>query len=191
MTEAGAIILGASVSALVTVLVVVVQHRLQQRHDRQRATAERLAQFGEASYVTYLAVSRLALAPMDSKPDHSDVLTPIRGPLTALILRDDEQLVIAAHAIHRELLRLRDVGEASTWAKHDWWTERSHYSDLVEDFHQRARVHLGARPLGKSLEWGPASRPASLPTPGGLPEPSATGEVGKVALASQETSRSS
>lgn len=191
MTEAGAIILGASVSAMVTVLVVVVQHRLQQRHDRQRATAERPAQFGEASYVTYLAVSRLAQATMSSKPDHPDVLAAIRGPLTAVILRDDEQLVTAAHAIHRELLRLRDAGAASTWAKNDWWTERSHYTNLIEDFHQRARVHLGAKPLGKSLEWGPASRPPGLPTPGGMPDPSGADEARKVALASQETTRSS
>ena len=87
--------------------------------------------------------------------------------------------------------RLRDVGEASTWAKHDWWTERSHYSELVEDFHQRARVHLGAKPLGKSLEWGPASRPTSLPAPGGTPEPSGADGAGEAASASQETARSS
>jgi hypothetical protein len=120
-----------------------------------------------ASYATVLAIGALARAPMSSK-DHVDEAIcgaeeeALNASLTRLHLFEDDDILLAATEIDRELTRLPELARSKKWTRAEWRFKRNQLSDLTLQFEAIARRKLRSRRL--------SSLP-SLYAPGGFDGP--------------------
>lgn len=69
MNSAAAVILGAVISGVIGVLVVIVQQRLSRQHELDVARIRRLSEFSAAGWAGTLVIGDLARAPLAQKAE--------------------------------------------------------------------------------------------------------------------------
>jgi hypothetical protein len=160
MNSAVAIILGAAISGIVGVLVVLLQQRLVRQHELDSAKEARLSEFSAAGWAATLIISELARAPMEQKYDiensaHFQALTDrFNSVLAQIQLLDDGAIYAAAHRVDACLVALHHKARTAQATREDWRTkQRAELSVAVAEYQRVARRALGARPLPGLEPW--------------------------------------
>jgi len=147
-----AIIIGATVSAVVALAVVFVESLLSRRHERRKLAADRLAEYSASAHAALIRIGGIVRASIDGKEaarsrsmlDASDRLNNL---LSSIMILDSDAVVRAAVAIDRELTRLEHAAMRQVWSRNDWLRQREELSTLVDGFQRAARNYLDAGPL--------------------------------------------
>ncbi|OKI84554.1 hypothetical protein [Micromonospora sp. CB01531] len=145
MSQAAAIIVGAAISGIIGVLVVVTQQWLTHHHDKQNARVGRLCDFMAAGWALSLALGRLAHAPGEQKAktqEHerlSELLDRFNACMAQVQLLESGDLYIAAHRLDRALAELVGAARDHQYSTTDWRLRRAAATEAVEAFHRAAR----------------------------------------------------
>lgn len=171
MNNTVAIVLGAFISGMVGVLVVIVQQRLARQHELDTARARRLGEFSAAGWAATLSVSALARAPLDQKAEieEAEALQSIadrfNSALAQIQLLDTGDVYVAAHNVDACLVRLiRDAGSGQFDAD-AWRAKRAKLAQAVAEYQRAARKVLGSpsapqlisRPSPQAESEGPSA----------------------------------
>jgi hypothetical protein len=152
----------------VSVLVLLLQQYLSRGHERQQATARRLADFSAASWSLTLELGRFARAPMEEKAARETELERhgdrTRAALALIQLLDDNTVYRAAAEVYHQLFELHNAGRERVWTREDWREARRPLSRAVVAFQSASRSALGSSTIDlavRGAEPGAASGAAS------------------------------
>lgn len=153
MNQALAVIIGATISACVTVLVVGVQHILQGRRDARERASIRLADFYTTAHALALRIGDLARSPAEEKSRvRAQIRDELAGRINSIVssihLHDDDIIIEIAYRIDRDLVDLTDRAEEKVWTREHWRVERTGLSHNMDLFLMESRRALGVRQLG-------------------------------------------
>ncbi len=167
INQAIAVIIGATISACVTILVVGVQHFLTGRRHELEKSAERFSSFYTTAHKLALRIGDLARAPMDDKnlirdKIRDELADTFNSMISSIHLHDAHNLVEICYLIDSELISLTNTAMEAVWTREDWRRERSKPSDYLDVFANEARRYLNRKPLG-------LLRPRRLPLPNSNP----------------------
>ena len=158
MNDSAAVIVGASISALVAVGVVAFQFFLERSRQAQADRAARLHHFLASSFTVGTAIGQIAMADTHTKAQveasmrsaHEDSLNQ---HFASLRLQEGTDVVEAATNIERELTRLTRIANSQKWQPTEWRPQRATLSSLTHDFESIARRRLGGKPLTAELTF--------------------------------------
>lgn len=148
MSEAVAIIVGSTVSAVVALAVVFVQSLLERRSHRRDETSNRLAEFAAASYAAAVRTRSIAVASMNDKDStfeseiFNDSADRVNDVLAKIVILDSPDTIRAAIAVDRELSRLDRVAMSRVWSDGAWRSERRKLGDMIDSFQRTSRQEL-------------------------------------------------
>jgi hypothetical protein len=168
VTDAAAIIVGASISAIVAMIVVGLQHRLERLASAKDARAERLARFMGASHEIVLGLGDVARAPDAEKKAlltrlEMDQRVRINQALAELRLLEEADVVEDAMRLDRELVRQARLAEKEVWSPEDWRGQRDSLDPLVKAYETTSRAALKFEALPDEITAPPADAQHSPP----------------------------
>jgi hypothetical protein len=155
VNDATAILVGASISAVVAIVAVAVQHALARRALLAEQRSARLAACLAAAQDLNVAIGRVArLAPGVKAEAYDLVVTTVstrfNERLAAVLLLDNDKVVQSAFAVDQALMELTRLCFAKAWGPEEWRAQRRVVSDLTHAFQIEARRALGSRALAHS-----------------------------------------
>lgn len=151
MSDAVAIVLGAAVSGLVGILVVVLQQRLEHKRESATAHAARLAEFSAAAWGVWDDLGPLALA-----ADKEAVRTALgtreawdrfNASFAQMQLLEARTLYDSATAVQHEFVRCKRLARDQIWESDDWRPIRDPLYAAMVEFERLARKALGSEAL--------------------------------------------
>ena len=148
MTDSAAIVVAASISAVVAMIVVGLQYQLERSRRAKDARAERLARFMGTSHEIVLGLGDVARAPEAEKKAlltrlEMDQRVRINQALAELRLQEKHEVVREAKALDFELVRLTRLVEEKVWSPEDWRGQRDGLDVLVKASETTGREALG------------------------------------------------
>lgn len=159
MIGAAAVVLGALISGMVGVLVVIVQQRLAGRHELEMAKAHRLGELSAAGWATTLALGDLARAPLAEKVEveqserFQSLMDRFNSALAQIQLLDDGDVYAAAHAVDECLVHLLYEARAGVADRPSWRAKRADLGKAVATYQRAARAALGSAALREPEPW--------------------------------------
>lgn len=152
MNDAVAVIIGATISACVTLLVVGTQHFLERRRNLRENASNRFSDFHTASHTLAIRIGDMAKCKIGEKTiNRKQIRDELADRFNSLIstiqLHDSHDLIEIVFEIDEELVRLTDVAEKQEWTRENWRTERQNLSDLLDVFLVESRKILGVSQL--------------------------------------------
>lgn len=158
VTDSAAVIVGASISALVAMIVVGLQHQLERSRRARDARAARLARFMAASHAIVLGLGDVARAPEAEKKAlmirlKTDQEDRINQALAELRLLEQQPVVDVAIELDRELTRLTPIAKKQMWSPEDWRSQRDPLDLLVKAYETTGRQALGYPALRQTGSW--------------------------------------
>jgi hypothetical protein len=142
-------LLASSISAVVAMAVVGLQHSLERRRQQRADRAERLGAFFAASHAVALSLGTLARAPLSEKERIEagslvELADRMNSRFAQVRLLEDREVMAAATLMDRELVRLTDEARTKQWSRADWREARAELSRVTNDYQTVARAKLGA-----------------------------------------------
>jgi hypothetical protein len=157
-----ALILGATVSAIVALFVLIIQHHLERRAISRARTVERFSRFSSAAHEIGVALGDLAVA---GAPDKAQAYAEVRlrllglfnELLAAVMIEDSDEIVMTARIIDADLGVLASKARQHAWTYADWLEQRQGLTSHLADFHVVARVATRRKALSQSLQYAAPS----------------------------------
>jgi len=154
VNDAAAVLLGSSISAIVAMIVVGLQHSLERRRQERAERADRLGAFFAASHAVAIGIQTLARASVDDKVAveaniRATLSDRFNSRLAQLRLLEDCDVVVAAAMIDRELMHQTDMARTVKWDDPEWRDTRNELNRLTDVYESVARRRLGKRSLEK------------------------------------------
>ena len=154
MSDANAIIIGATISSGVAILAVGVQHGLERRRLRLGEAAIRIAEFTSLSHALILrlgGLARLEIGAKEYPASFWDLGDRFNTVLASVKLLDKEAIVVCAHRIDRELVRIEHLAKSRVYSDEEWRSERAPLSEMVVELQREARKVLGSPKLSRDV----------------------------------------
>jgi hypothetical protein len=152
VTESAAVLVGASISAIVAMIVVGLQHQLERSRRAKEARAERLARFMAASHAIVLGLGDAAQAPKAEKKAlltrlETDQRDRINQAFAELRLLEKQPVITAATNLRGELVKLTKLAKTDVWSDEDWPNQRALLETRVTDYVTVGRKALRSKAL--------------------------------------------
>lgn len=152
MDTSAAVLVGSVISAIVAMVVVALQYVLERRRQSVAERAGRLGDFLAASFATAVGIEEIARASMRNKSGaeakvRSSIEDRLNSCLTRLRLFEEEDVVVAATYLERELTRITGLAREQVWSRAEWREQRSELSRLTREYENIARQKLGRKRL--------------------------------------------
>ena len=155
-----AVVVGAVISGVIGVSIVLLQQWIQHRRDTRNETARRLASFSAACWVTTLDLGGLARASGDEKARldlaMADNRNAVLEAMAQIQILDDQQVYDAAIQVDRELTQLLHIARTETLTREQWRERRAFLTPAVLRFQADARRALRKRKIELQLPSGDA-----------------------------------
>ena len=145
MLESLALVIGAAISAVVALVVVQRQHRLERDAGQHQRRSEQLAQYFAAAHAAVLAIGELARAPMVAKAALNakfleGTTDRVNTGLAQLRLLEPSVVVDAAMSLDRSMVDLHKKSRAQQWTSEEW---RMQQQDLTQSSSRSSRASCG------------------------------------------------
>lgn len=150
VSNAAAVVVGATISGVIGILVIVTQQSLVRRHELSAARIARLSDFAAQAWTLTLVISQLARAPLSEKQEILDSrrilesTDAFNSAMAKIQLLESGDVFVAAHAIDRCLVYLTREARSRQFDREEWKLLRSDLSAAVDEYQQAARVILGS-----------------------------------------------
>jgi hypothetical protein len=150
--ESVALVIGAAISAVVALVVVQRQHRLERSSGQHQRRSDRLAQYFAATHAAVLAMGELARAPLAEKAGLNakfleGATDRVNTGLAQLRLLEPSVVVDAAMGLDRSMVDLHKKSRAQQWSYDEWRIQQQDLTQLVEEFTRIVRRELGSDPV--------------------------------------------
>ena len=159
MDSAVAVVVGAVISGVVGLMVVVVQQVLARRHELNTAKAVRLSEFSAAGWAATRAIIELARAAPADKATIAEshrfraLVDRFNSALAQIQLLDDGEVYAAAHRVDACLVALTNHVRSAQADQESWRASRAELSAQVAQYQRAARRALGSSDLPGTEPW--------------------------------------
>jgi hypothetical protein len=151
MTESATVLVGAALSSMVALLVVVLQQRLARRDQQHEVRAARLADFAAAAWTCTLIIGVVARRQLTKKEsdgfeqelEWNSAFDAYNEALSRIHLLETEEIVKAADRLDRQMGDSHRLARSQQFSPEEWRVTRAPLSEAVFDYRQVARQALG------------------------------------------------
>lgn len=160
--QTASVIVGATVSGVIGILVVFTQQWLSRRHQDRSEHVARLTEFSAAAWALTLAIGRLAHAPDDKKESVEErervsaLGDAFNSCMAKIQLLEGGAVYATAARLDRELAALVPLARDHEFETVEWRQARAGVTAAVEEFQRAARVSLGSGPKPAEIAGPPA-----------------------------------
>jgi hypothetical protein len=145
VSDASAVVIGASISAVIAVLVVLLTAYLERARKSRGDSAFRLAEYLASTHAGSLAIGELARVPASEKKVAREAVMLLvdrkNTVFNAIKLLEVGEIVCAAKAIDDQLIALLGNAEKKEY-EDDWGDQRELLDKAVEEFIATSRKTL-------------------------------------------------